>query len=154
MPRFSQSSLARLATCHPALRELFESVIEEYDHTVLEGHRDQAAQDAAFARGASKLRWPHGKHNASPSRAVDVAPYPVDFGDRGTPEERRRAIERFYRFAHYVRGVAHGKGIAIRWGGDWDGDWNFDEERFRDLVHFELVDPDAGPAIARPEEIA
>lgn len=156
MPKFSQSSAIRLSTCHPALRDLFETVVQEIDCTVLEGHRGKEAQDAAFnaVPQRSKLPWPKGKHNRLPSLAVDVAPYPVDFGETGTPEQRRRAIERFYRFAHFVRGVALGKGIAIRYGGDWDGDWNFEEERFKDLVHFELVDPDPSPVVARPEEIA
>src|SRR5688572_17715753 len=99
MPRFSQSSAIRLSTCHPALRDLFETVVEEVDCLVIEGHRGEAAQNAAFARGASQLKYPHGKHNRLPSMAVDVAPAPLDWGDKGTPEERRKAIERFYRFA-------------------------------------------------------
>ena len=66
--------------------------------------------------------WPNGKHNKKPSLAVDVVPYPVDWSD----------IERFIRFGWFVKGLAIGLGIKIRWGGDW--------KRFKDYPHFELVD--------------
>jgi hypothetical protein len=65
-----------------------------------------------------------------PSRAVDVAPYPIDWND----------FKRFYHFAGIVRAVAHQRGVKIRWGGDWDSDFDFKDERFLDLPHFELVD--------------
>ena len=30
--------------------------------------------------------------------------------------------------------------IKLRWGGDWDMDWEVGDNRFNDLVHFELID--------------
>lgn len=130
MPRFSRTSLARLRTAHPKLQQLFERVVMDYDCTILEGHRSKEAQNRAYDEGRSKLRWPEGKHNALPSRAVDVAPYPVEW----------RNLKRFYDFAGFVRGVAAMMGIRVRWGGDWDRDYDLDDQRFNDLVHFEIAD--------------
>lgn len=128
MPRFSARSLARLDTCHADLRRLFLEVVKHFDCTVLEGHRGQEAQDEAFAAGRSKLRWPNGRHNTQPSLAVDVAPWPLDWSDTG----------RFRYFGGYVLGIAQQLDIPVRWGGDWDGDTQVRDQRFNDLVHFEL----------------
>ena len=69
-----------------------------------------------------------GLSNANPSRAVDVAPYPIDWSDR----------ERFTYFAGFVKGIASQMGIDIIWGGDWDNDTDLKDNGFDDLVHFEL----------------
>ena len=130
MPRFSARSMERLETCHPELQRLFRVVVRGFDCTILCGHRGEAEQNKAFASGRSRLRWPNSKHNGRPSLSVDVAPYPLAWG--GTM--------RIYRFAGYVRGVAYGLGIRVRWGGDWDGDTDLSDQRFNDLPHFELVE--------------
>jgi peptidoglycan L-alanyl-D-glutamate endopeptidase CwlK len=130
VPSFSARSLERLRTCDPRLQRLFERVVAEYDCTILEGHRGREAQERAFQEGRSKIRWPDGLHNALPSFAVDVAPHPVDWND----------LKRFYHFGGFVQGVAAAMGLPLRWGGDWDGDNDLGDQRFNDLVHFELVD--------------
>ncbi len=122
----------RLDSCRASLANLFRLVAMRYPLMVLEGHRGQAAQDAAFSNGKSKLRWPNGKHNALPSLAVDVAPLPLNWDDR----------ESFSHFAGYVQGYAAALHIKIRWGGDWDGDRNLRNNSFDDLVHFELILPE------------
>lgn len=129
MPAFSKSSLDRLATCHPKLQALMNEVIKYEDCVILCGHRGQAEQDQAFRDGKSKLKWPQGKHNTLPSNAVDIAPYPLDWNDHLA----------FARLAGYVQAIADGMGIAVRWGGDWNGNGKSKDERFLDLVHFELV---------------
>ena len=146
MGRFSDRSVARLQTCAPALEMLFAQVVLDYDCVILCGHRPQAEQDAAFARGASKKRRPTGEHNALPSRAVDAAPFDprapggVNWGeDVRTKKPDRAALARFYHFAGFVKARAQVLGIPIRWGGDWDGDTFFDDQTFNDLVHFELA---------------
>ena len=49
------------------------------------------------------------------------------------------ALVRFYDFGGYVVGAAYRLGIPLRWGGDWDRDHDvFDDQRFQDLVHFEI----------------
>lgn len=136
MPAFSQRSKKNLATCHPDLQRLFNTVIKTFDCTVLEGFRDKAAQDAAVASGHSKLNYPHGKHNSIPSLAADVCPHPLDWSD----------IKTFYWFSGFVLGVAdqlfsQGKMThKIRWGGDWAVNYDLnDENGLSDLVHFEII---------------
>ena len=44
--------------------------------------------------------------------------------------------------AGFILCIAAQKGIKLRWGGDWDNDFDTrDEGRFRDLPHFELLEP-------------
>lgn len=63
------------------------------------------------------------------SRAIDAAPYPIDWNDR----------ERFVFFAGHVIAAGKAMGVDIRWGGDWDGDKDLRDQTFMDLVHFELL---------------
>lgn len=130
MPRWSRESHDELATCHPELQAVFNTVIHTFDCRVLDGSRSEAEQEEAYRTRRSKLRFPFSKHNTSPSLAVDVGPYPIDWND----------IERHYYFAGYVMGVASQLGIELRWGGDWDRDTEVDDQTFFDLVHFELVE--------------
>jgi peptidoglycan L-alanyl-D-glutamate endopeptidase CwlK len=138
MQEFNQISKFRLATCHPDLVTLFNAVLQYRDCTILEGYRGQAAQEAAFAAGKSKLHFPDGKHNHKPSFAADVVPWPIpDWSD----------TKEFIFFAGVVQGVAlklfdEGKMTHhIRWGGAWNG---FDKMNapgmLEDLPHFELVE--------------
>jgi peptidoglycan L-alanyl-D-glutamate endopeptidase CwlK len=83
---------------------------------VLCGHRGQEAQDTAFKQGASKLKWPNSKHNKTPSLAVDIAPYPVNWQDHKAFEAQRSE----------VLSLASELGIRIRVI-SWD------------LPHFELI---------------
>lgn len=133
MPRFGAASEAQLATVHPDLQRVLRKAIEVVDFSVVEGHRGQAAQEAAYAKGLSKVHYPHGKHNAVPSLAADVAPYPIDWSSR------QAALERFVYVQGVIRACAHELNVRIRQGLDWDGDLDFVEERFRDYPHVELV---------------
>lgn len=134
MPKFSQESFSKLSTCHADLQVLFYEVIKRFDCQILEGYRNEADQEKDFNHGTTTLHYPYGKHNRQPSNAVDVAPFPLDW----------KNIKRFYWFAGYVMGLAQklkdeGKMThSIRYGGDWDGDKDIDDEKLRDLVHFEL----------------
>ena len=137
MPSFGTASLANITTCHPDLQLLFSVVVEKFDCSVICGHRGEAAQTAAYESGNSQVEYPNSKHNSYPSMAVDVAPYPVDWDD----------IHRFYYFAGQVMAIAamlYEKGEMehkVRWGGDWDGDTQVKDNKFNDLVHFELIEP-------------
>ena len=130
---FSKTSQARLDTCHDDLQVLARAVIAEQDCTVICGHRNKYAQEAAVLMGNSKLNWPESRHNASPSMAIDLGPYPLDWDD----------LDGIITFAHLVMDIAgrlHESGDMthkIRWGGDWNMDGVID--RFFDGVHFELV---------------
>lgn len=129
MPKFSNLSKAALATCHPLLQQVMEEAIRHIDFTVLEGHRGKEAQNKAFDDGFSKVRWPNGKHNKTPSLAVDIAPYPIVWND----------TERFVYFAGFIMAIAAMKGIPLRWGGDWNRNTQVKDEKFRDWGHFELI---------------
>ncbi len=130
MPQFSKTSLQKLDSCDPRLQNLFLTVIQHMDCSVLEGHRPKDIQNKHFVEGKSKVKWPHSKHNVKPSKAIDVAPYPINWED----------ILRFHQFAFFVKGIALQLGLKIRWGGDWDNDHNTQDNRFNDLPHFELLD--------------
>ena len=122
MPRFSLESLKKLSTCDNQLQTLFHEVIKDFDCTIICGHRNEADQNKAFADGKSKLKWPDSKHNTSPSKAVDVVPYPVDWLN----------IRSFERLNMVVNRKAIDLGIGIDWGGDW--------KKFRDYPHYQLRD--------------
>lgn len=130
MPKFSKSSQTKLDTCHPDLQLLFNAVVKGFDCTVLCGARGKKEQNNAFDEGRSKIRYPDGKHNKTPSDAVDVAPYPVDW----------KNIRRFYLFCGYVRRVAEELGINVRGGHDWDGDTEITDQTFNDTPHWELIE--------------
>ncbi len=124
----------KLESCHTLLQRLFNEVVKVMDCTILEGRRGEARQNELHASGASKVFYPNSKHNKLPlSHAVDVAPY-----ISGKP-----SFERFqcYHFAGYVLSVAEHLGIAgrIRWGGDWDCDHDVNDQDFRDLLHYEII---------------
>ena len=114
MPYFGTKSLSRLNTCDERLIVLFKAVVKDFDCSVTEGYRNEETQNRYYDEGNSKVKYPLGKHNHQPSRAVDVYPYPIDVNDR----------DRFHFFAGYVRSVADQLGIKIRWGGNWRNDFN------------------------------
>ena len=129
MPKFGRKSRANLSTCDHQLQDLFNEVIKYVDCSALEGHREEERQNALYEAGNSKVRFPHGRHNASPSRAVDVSPYPIRWSDR----------ERQTLFAGFCLGMAARMGVQIRWGGDWDKDYEVNDNKFDDFPHFELI---------------
>ena len=128
MPRFGKRSLKQLDTCDVNLKRVFDEVIKTVDCSVLEGHRSKDRQNALYDEGKTKVKYPRGRHNHSPSRAVDIVPYPIDWNDR----------ERFHLFAGFVLGIAKSMGINLRWGGDWNQNWEVDDNKFDDFPHFEL----------------
>ena len=130
MPRFGKRSRGNLATCDERLQKVFNEVIKNVDCSVIEGHRSEERQNKLYDEGKTKVRYPNGRHNAKPSNAADVVPYPIDWDDR----------ERFHLFAGYVLGVARGMGITLRWGGDWNMNFEVDDNKFDDFPHFELTD--------------
>ena len=130
MPRYSKKSKERLSSCDERLQDVFNEVINYVDCSILEGHRSKERQNKLYDEGRTKVKYPNGRHNSSPSKAVDVTPYPVNWEDR----------ERQTLFAGFVLGIARGMGIRLRWGGDWDMDFQVMDNRFDDFPHFEVRD--------------
>jgi peptidoglycan LD-endopeptidase CwlK len=134
VPTFSARSRDQLATCDQRLQVILNEAIKLVDFSVIEGHRGEEAQNKAFDKGLSKVRWPNGKHNSFPSRAVDIAPYPIDWS------ERAAALARFAFISGVIHTIAARLGIAIRFGWDWNRNLDPRDESFLDWPHVELVD--------------
>jgi len=129
MPYFGKVSQKRLSLAHPDMQKLFIEVVKDFDCTVICSHRSEEDQETAFRLGMSKVHYPNSKHNQNPSRAVDVAPWPLDW----------KELNRFYYFGGFVKSVARRLDLRVRWGGDWDGDFHIKDQNFHDLPHFELI---------------
>ena len=128
MPKFGKKSLERLNTCDEDLIHLFEAVVKYFDCSVLEGHRGEEKQNQAYKSGNSKAKFPKGRHNKTPSMAIDVMRYPLHWDD----------LERQTLFAGFVLGIAKGMGIDLIWGNDWDGDFDTKDTGLKDYPHFEI----------------
>ncbi|WP_373020701.1 hypothetical protein [Thiomicrorhabdus sp.] len=126
---YSSKSSRNLSQCHPLIQQVFNRVIEIADCTIITGFRNEQDQNEKYDTGRSEVQWPDSKHNFIPSLAIDAAPYPIDYDDR----------ERITLFAGLVLGIASEMGIQLRWGGDWDRDWQVKDNKFDDLLHFELI---------------
>ena len=132
MYSFSKSSTRKLETLHPDLQLILIEAIKIIDFSVICGHRNKTNQNKAFTEGRSKLIYPNSKHNSLPSTAVDLAPYPIDWNNR----------DRFIFLAGIIYCISQQLGIEIRFGGNWSMSWQFEDQKFDDLVHFELVNPE------------
>ena len=126
MPAFSKQSQERLSTCHPDLQSVCRELIKQYDFAVLCGQRTKAEQDAAFKTGNSRLKYPQSKHNSKPSLAVDIAPYPIDWGNLA---RFREMIFRFDALAKLMqeRGEIESE---FEYGADWS--------HLKDYPHIEI----------------
>lgn len=136
MPKFSKRSKDNLATADIKLQQLFNAVIEEFDCTVIYGHRTPEEQFELFKKGREKKDgwWvktgktvtnldgniKKSKHNYYPSKAVDVVPFPLDWTD----------IKAFELLAKVVKAKAEELNITVTWGGDWVS--------LRDYPHWEI----------------
>jgi hypothetical protein len=154
MANYSKKSADYLYTCDTDLIQLGNEVVKERDHSVTEGHRNEEEQEAHFDAKRSFVHWPDSKHNSSPSRAVHFKPYPMDWAlvlemdkilasgeipSRAILQKAFREYAKFYHFAGYVKKTAKDLGIRVTWGGDWDSDNEFNDQRFHDLLHWELA---------------
>ena len=136
MPVFGAHSLGQLATCDDRLSQLaHRAILVGPDFSIVEGFRNQALQHRDFLTGKSKLDWPHGRHNASPSRAFDFSPYPEDWSEGELPHARFAVI------AGVMLACARELGITIRWGADWNRNFDPRDESFLDWGHIELDEP-------------
>lgn len=130
MPSLSEKSRKILSTCDPRLQRICEIAIRIIDFSVLEGHRGIEDQERYFSEGKSKLHWPNSGHNTTPSIALDLVPFPINWQD----------VNRFHLLAGVIFGVAISLNIKIRWGGDFNMNMNSSDEKFKDLPHFELYE--------------
>lgn len=125
MPKFGKKSQERLRGVNSELVNVLFELVKIMDVTIIEGVRSQERQDRLVAEGKSKTKF--SKHITG--RAVDLAPYPIDWEDR----------DRFHYMGGMLRGIAHQMGVKVIWGGDWNGNGETKDNNFDDLVHIELV---------------
>ena len=124
MYRFGKKSKARLKGVDPKLVNVLNELIKIMDVTIIEGLRSAERQQELLEKGATKVKY--SKHMEG--KAVDLAPYPIDWENR----------DGFYYMGGMIRGIAKQMGINIRFGGDWDSDGDTKDNNFDDLVHVEL----------------
>ena len=124
MPRFGKKSKERLKGVDTKLVNVLNELVKIMDVTIIEGLRTQERQNELVKKGASKTKY--SKHIQG--KAVDVAPYPIDWNDR----------DRFHYMGGMIRGIAKQLNVNVRWGGDWDGDGETKDNSFDDLVHIEI----------------
>lgn len=135
MAKFGDLSKKRLATADKKLQDVLNEAIKHYDFTILYGHRTKEEQFELYRQGRELVggvwvktgktvtnldgKMKLSQHNYLPSRAVDVAPYPIDWND----------IKRFEDMAKVILDSANKLGIKITWGGKW---------KMKDYPHFEI----------------
>lgn len=136
MATFGKASLDKLKTVHPDLQKICIEAIKHYDFQVIYGQRTAAEQFELYKQGRKLVNgvWTKvgptvtnldgitkkSNHNYSPSKAVDLAPYPIDWNN----------IQRFKDLAKVMKAAADKLGIKMVWGGDW--------KKFIDYPHYEL----------------
>lgn len=94
MAKFSKRSLNNLSQCHTDLQLIAHEAIKEFDFVVICGHRGEKAQNEAYRTGHSKLKFPHSKHNKTPSLAFDACPYPINWEARAKFLEMRGVFQK------------------------------------------------------------
>jgi hypothetical protein len=137
VPKLSKKSIAIRNNAHFDIQRVLNLAITRFDFTILCSHRNMADQEKAKAEGKSNAHFGASPHNYVPAVAVDIAPYPVNWGEEGTPEEKHAALKRFYDLSVVMLQCAKELNVPLRWGGDWDGNPST-PNKLTDLPHYEL----------------
>jgi|TARA_R110000824_G_scaffold126956_2_gene286764 peptidoglycan LD-endopeptidase CwlK len=124
MPKFGKRSKERLRGIDARLVSVLNELVKIMDVTIIEGLRSEQRQEKLLKEGSTKTKF--SKHITG--KAVDLAPYPIDWKDR----------DRFHYMGGMIRGIAKQLNVNVRWGGDWDSDGETKDNRFDDLVHVEI----------------
>lgn len=137
--KLSNASRKRLGRVHPSLVAVVNRAIQltTQDFSVTCGVRTLAEQKELYAQGRTKpgeivtwtLKSRHLPAADGLGRAVDLAPYPIEWTD----------LAKFDAIAKAMFQASDELGIPIRWGADWDQDGNPRERGETDSPHFELV---------------
>lgn len=133
------TSCKKLVAVHPTLIAVVQRAIEltTQDFSVVEGVRSRERQEELYAQGRTKpgeiVTWTmNSRHFIGPDgfgRAVDLAPYPMDW----------KTTSKFDAIAKAMFAAAKELGVEIRWGADWDQDGKPRERGESDSPHFELA---------------
>lgn len=136
---FGAKSLSLLANAHPLLVKVLTRALEigPEDFSINETYRSKADQEAAVARGNSKVHYPNSAHNQTKAGkpcacAADVLPFPF-YG-----WEDKRSLASWRAISEAMQRAATELGTAIRWGGDFNRDGAATTSDAWDKPHFEL----------------
>lgn len=130
MPSFSKKSMERLRACDIKLQVIALEAIKEIDFVVVCGTRTVEEQQALYAQGRTAAGHiitntdgikNKSKHNYTPSQAMDLAPFPIDWNN----------LNRFAELAKIIKRIAKENNTPLEWGGDW--------KSFKDYPHFQLT---------------
>lgn len=153
--KYSKRSIDLLEQVDESLAALFYDAADLINITILPSTVRTIEEQIQYLKD-KKTETLKSKHLSG--RAVDAAPYPIDFrGERELREVVKKAIEsgkldtatfneilhniqRWLYFKGILIGLAHGKGMKVRGGEDWDGDTLMGDQSFDDWPHIELVD--------------
>lgn len=129
MYKFSKRSLDNLKNVDSRLVDICNELIKRIDFTVIEGYRTLERQQELYKQGFSQIDGisKKGKHNYSPSLAIDIIPYKKGHNPFDGSKESE---EMFNSLAKEFKKTANELGYKIIWGGDW--------KSFKDLPHFQL----------------
>ena len=142
MFKFSNKSKERLNTCHKDIQLIMNEAIKisNVDFGIAEGYRSLEKQFQYFKQGKSKIDGvtKKGKHNYTPSLAVDIFPYLENEANWDNEH-----LSYLSGVIHAVSEILFTQGKIthkIRWGGNWDMDGVIlIDQSFDDRPHFELV---------------
>ena len=140
---FSNTSKERLNTCHPDLIKIMNLAIKwtDVDFGIAEGHRSVKRQFSLFQQGKSKIDGYSrlGKHNYSPSMAVDIYAFFNNKAqwDAETISYLAGVIRASTEHLFLIGDITH----KTRWGGNFNMNGEILEQSFDDRPHFELVNP-------------
>ena len=128
MYSFSQRSLDNLKNVDERLVRICNELIKRIDFAVIEGFRTPERQKEMYDKGFSKIDGisKKGKHNYSPSLAIDIIPYKKGHNPFDGSKE---SDIMFDNLAKEFKQVAKELGINITWGGEW---------KFIDKPHFQI----------------
>ena len=147
--QFGSRSNEKLNTAHVDLQKIMRLAIArtKVDFGISEGHRSIERQYELYKMGRSKIdgKEKKGKHNYSPSLAVDIYAYHRD-------SKVRKQIAYDKVTLSYIAGVIDSCSIELyymgeiehiaRWGANWDSDGVIAlDQSFDDYPHFELIKP-------------
>lgn len=132
--KFSRRSKLALSTANPRFTELCNIVLGLgiFDFGVISGNRGEDEQNKLYFQGYSKVKFPHSKHNKTPSDAIDWVLY-----INGKPNWTD--TNSYYMAIGVFLAVAATIDFKIISGGDWSGDFSTKDQSFFDLGHLEKI---------------
>ena len=133
MYKLSKASNDRLSTCDPRIQEIVKQSIKtsplDFGIPRFGGMRTAEEQKKLFIQGLSQLDGTVRKSYHQTGLAFDIYAY---VGKASWNAKHLTLI------AGHIIGTANRLGYKLTWGGDWDSDGDYSDQKFNDLVHFQL----------------